>query len=395
MDRIILHIDVNNAFLSWTAVDLLNKGYKYDIRNSYSVIGGDESKRHGVVLAKSLPCKKIGIKTAETLYQARKKCRVVKVYSPDYDLYQRMSKELFKLISTYTSDIEIYSIDECFLDYTPVKNLYGDEVRFAHALKDEIENVLGFTVNIGIGNNKLCAKMASDFTKPNKVHTLYKEEVKTKMFPLDVGELFGVGKQSTKKLKKIGINTIEDLAKSEVNDLCKYFKNTSNKMIEAANGIDNSIVKIEKEGRVSISSSKTLRTDVDSIAFLNKQLEHIAASLGRQLRKEKRYCNVVAVILKDEFFKMSTHQMKLHNPTDLDKDIFEASKKLLLEMKKESKVRLIGIRLDKLVKDPNYQLSIFEKNKRIKKDNELQYIVDEINDKYDNKISKASLYDWF
>ena len=171
-----MHIDVNNAFLSWTAIDLLNKGSKYDIRNSYAVIGGDEKARKGIVLAKSNPAKKLGVVTGEPLYQARKKCRALKTYPMNYPFYQKMSSKLFHLIRKYTPDIEIASIDECYLDYTKVKKLYGDPYEFAKKLQKEINDTLKFTVNIGIANNKLCAKMASDFSKPNKIHTLYKEE---------------------------------------------------------------------------------------------------------------------------------------------------------------------------------------------------------------------------
>ena len=178
MKNIIFHIDVNNAFLSWSALDLLNQGFKYDIRNSYAVIGGDETKRRGIVLAKSNSAKKVGIVTGETLYSARKKCKVLKVYPPNYNFYQKKSKELFELLGKYTDDIEPFSIDECFLDYTKIKHFYGDEVKFAYKLKTEIKEKLGFTVNIGIANNKLCAKMASDFLKPDRVHTLYEEENK-------------------------------------------------------------------------------------------------------------------------------------------------------------------------------------------------------------------------
>ena len=195
-----MHIDVNNAFLSWTAIDLLNHGYKKDIRNIEAVIGGDEEARHGIVLAKSTPAKKLGIVTAETLYQARKKCPKLEIYPPNYPYYVEMSRKLFELISKYTPDIEVFSIDECFLEYTHVKNLYGDPIKFAYKLKDEIYNTLGFTVNIGIAENKLCAKMASDFEKPNKVHTLFKDEIETKMWPLDVGELLWIGKKSKERL---------------------------------------------------------------------------------------------------------------------------------------------------------------------------------------------------
>ena len=204
MDRIVMHIDVNNAFLSWTAIYLLEHGYDKDIRHICAVIGGDESSRHGIVLAKSTPAKKYGIVTAETLYQARKKCPNLEVYPSNYQYYQKKSEELFSLISSYTPDIEKFSIDECFLEYTYVKNLYGDPVEFAYKLKDEIKNKLGFTVNIGIANNKLCAKMASDFEKPDKVHTLFMDEVQTKMWPLDVGDLLWIGKKTKLKLNQLG-----------------------------------------------------------------------------------------------------------------------------------------------------------------------------------------------
>ena len=140
MERIIMHIDVNNAFLSWTAIDLLNKGYKYDIRDSFAVVGGDESKRRGIVLAKSMKAKKVGIRTAETLYSARKKCPALRIYEPNYKWYVEMSNKMFNLINKYTPDIEIVSIDECFIDYGKIIKLYGDPVAFAYKLKDEIKS---------------------------------------------------------------------------------------------------------------------------------------------------------------------------------------------------------------------------------------------------------------
>ena len=164
MDRIIMHIDVNNAFLSWSAIDLLNKGSKYDIRNSYAVIGGDEKARRGIVLAKSMPAKKQGVVTAETLYQAKKKCPAIRIYPPNFEFYNMMSHKMFEILYSYTPDIEIASIDECYLDYGKIKKMNGDEVEFAYKIKKEIYDKLGFTVNVGVANNKLCAKMASDFS---------------------------------------------------------------------------------------------------------------------------------------------------------------------------------------------------------------------------------------
>lgn len=391
---IIFHIDVNNAFLSWTALELLNQGYKYDIRNSYAVIGGDEENRHGIVLAKSMSAKKLGVKTGESLFEARKKCPVLKSYKANYEWYQQNSKALFKLLSKYSPDIEVASVDECYLDYGKVKKLYGDELEFAKKLKEEIKEELGFTVNIGIANNKLCAKMASDFSKPDKIHTLYDYEVKEKMWPLSVGELFGIGKKTNVKLKMLGINTIEDLAKSQVKDLYPYFKNQAVKMINSANGIDNSIVSSNIDEPKGISNSTTLARDLSNKEEIKKILHAISENVGLSLRKQKKYTSVIAVQLKDKYFKSFSHQKKLKNPTNLTSEIYKTSCDLLDEMWNNIPVRLIGIRLDQLSDYATHQVSLFEDLSSRDKNNELEHVVDEIKEKYGIKsINKASLID--
>ena len=391
MENIIFHIDVNNAFLSWTAVKLLNSGYKYDIRNSYAIIGGDESGRHGIVLAKSTPAKKLGIKTAETIYSAKKKCRVLKVYPPDYELYRRMSKSLFNLLSKYTCDIEIASIDECYLDYGKVKNLYGDEILFAEKLKKEIYDTLGFTVNIGIANNKLCAKMASDFSKPNKIHTLYKSEIETKMWPLDVGELFGIGKKTEEKLHHMGIHTIHDLAFANENKLSITFKNMAKNMIDSANGIDSSRV-ITYEEVKGIGNEITLSKDVSNRSELHKCLFSLANKVASRIRGENKYAYVVVVTLKDTYFKRKSHQKKLKNATNTTNEIYEVSKKIFDEMWNGEPVRLIGIRLDNLVVNNFHQVSLFEEITNKVDDEKLEKLLDSLQKKYGkNVIDKASL----
>ena len=379
MERIIMHIDVNNAFLSWTAVDLLNKGYKVDIRKEVSVIGGDETKRRGIVLAKSIPAKKEGIQTAETLYIARKKCPRLKIYSPNYELYKTMSNNLFSYLKKYTSDIEIVSIDECFLDYGKVKRIYGDEIKFAYKIKNEIYNLYGFTVNIGIANNKLCAKMASDFTKPNKVHTLFSNEIKEKMWPLYIGDLYGIGKKSAEKLVKIGICKIEDLALSTKEKLYPYFKNQSSYMINIANGIDDSEV---------ISETYTLLYDYDDINEINKELKRITESITNDLKKTKRYTSVIAVIIKDKYFKTNTHQLKLKNATDNKDEIYEVVKKLFKESWDETPVRLIGVRLDSLSNSNDYQISLFENIEEKVKDEKINKTIGELKKKFGDNIIK-------
>ncbi len=388
MERIIMHIDVNNAFLSWTALYLLKNGSKYDIRNSYAVIGGDEQTRSGIVLAKSTPAKRLGVVTGETLYSARKKCRVLKTYEPNFKFYSEMSNKMFNLISKYTPDIEIASIDECYLDYTKIKSMQGDQLEFAKKLQKEIYDELGFTVNIGIANNKLCAKMASDFTKPYKIHTLYDNEIQEKMWPLEVGELFGIGKKTVPKLNKINIFTIKDLANSKREELYKYFKNQSESMINWANGIDNSPVISKPRIPKGIGNEITLDHDVTDIKELYKYLLFLSEKVGQRIRKQNKYARVIVVILKDNNFKKYSHQKKLQTPTNNNEEIYNMAKIILREIYDDEKIRLIGIRLDNLTDKKIKQVSIFDK---IEEEKNIDEVVDKLNNKYKNIIKKATL----
>lgn len=387
-----MHIDVNNAFLSWSAIDLLNKGYKYDIRNSYAVIGGDEKKRSGIVLAKSTSAKKLGIVTAETLYSARKKCKVLKVYPPNFKFYNEMSNKFFSLLRKYTPDIEIASIDECYLDYGKVKSLYGDEVAFAYKIKDEIKNTLGFTVNIGIANNKLCAKMASDFSKPDKVHTLYENEVKEKMYPLDVGDLFGIGKRTVPKLNSLGIYKISDLALADPVMLEKYFKNQAYVMIKVANGIDDSIVDSNEYHPSCIGNEITLPHNISSKREAYDKLLILSEYVSKRLRKEEKYASVVCVTIKDEFLKRRSHQKKLLNETNIEKEIYKTACMIFDEFWNGENIRLIGIRLDGLTLSKKYQGSIFENVEKREHDEKIDKLIDNINFKFGkNTIKKAGI----
>lgn len=385
-----MHIDVNNAFLSWTAVNLLNNGYKYDIRDSYAVIGGDESKRAGVVLASSNLCKKRGVTAGETLYQARKRCPAIRVFPPNYNLYQEMSHKLFSYIRSYTPDIEIYSIDECFLDYTTVKNLYGEEIQFANKLKEEIYNKFGFTVNIGIGNNKLTAKMASELKKPNLVHTIYDYEVSKKMWPLPIEKLFGVGRRTAPIMRKMGINTIGDLAHYDELKLSKIFKNKAFKYIESAKGIDNTEVIIKAPDTKGISKTMTLIKDISNKEAIFKIIAEIANDISLVLRQQKRYAFVVVIIIRDQSFNNKTHQIKLKNPTNSSLEISRIAQKLFIDAWDLTPIRLIGVRLEALTYNNDYQLSLFEDVTKRENDITIEKVIDDINIKYGSKVIKSS-----
>jgi len=383
-----MHIDVNNAFLSWTAIDLLNHGYKYDIRNFCAVIGGDEENRRGVVLAKSINAKKVGIVSGESLFTARKKFPRLKVYPPNYEFYEEMSNKLFDLLSKYTPDIQKASIDECYLDYGKVKKLYGDEKEFAYKLKDEIKNTLGFTVNIGIANNMLCAKMASDFTKPDKVHTLYDYEIKEKMYPLPIGDLFGVGKSTALKLQSLGIKTIGELANFDITVLKRYFNNQALYLINSARGINNDEVDGSTYIPKGISNELTLSKDTNDYKELCNYLRKLSSLLARRVREQNKYANVIAVILKDKSFKRTTHQKKLKNPVNTEKEIYDISSKILKEMLGLEKIRLIGIRLDDLVVKTSYQTSLFEEENVDQNLEKLEKTIDKLKEKYGEDVIK-------
>lgn len=390
MDNIILHIDVNNAFLSWTAVDLLKQGYKTDIRNIEAIIGGDESKRHGIVLAKSMVAKKQGVKTAETIRDAKRKCNNLQIYPPNYKLYNEMSNKLFSLISNYTPDIEKLSVDECFIDYTKVKNLYGDPIKFAYRLKNEIKNKLGFTVNVGIANNKLCAKMASDFLKPDRVHTLFFNEIESKMYPLPIEELYGIGKSSSKKLRELGINKIGDLANSNSEYLYKYFKNQTIKIINSAKGIDDSVVVSKKNQAECISNSTTTSYNLNTFEDIYKYLYPLVENVSITLRKQNKYASLIGVILKDKYFKTYSHQRKLKNPTSNTEEIYNVAKQLIKELWNEEGIRLVGIQLSKFSTNLTHQISMFEDVKVVEKNNELDKVLDKLKETYGRDIIKKA-----
>ncbi len=362
-ERIIFHIDVNNAFLSWTAVALLKKGYKIDIRTIPSIIAGDEQKRQGIVLAKSPIAKKYGIKTAETIYQAKKKCPNIQIFSPDFKIYYEQSKNLFNYLKQYSPLIEQFSIDECFLDMTGTNYLYKDYLKLADKIRTEIYNLFGFTVNIGIGNNKLCAKMASDFEKPNKVHTLYKNEIEQKLWPLDVEDLFMCGKKSKIILNNLNIYTIKDLAYFDSKNLEKYFKNQAKYLKEAAWGIDYSKVETTKTSKnQSISISETLPFDMLDKEKIKEVLFRQIQEITRELRQKKLFARTIAIIYKNKNFVSYTAQTKLNNPSDNTSEIFKVLIKLFEKSFKNEPIRLIGIRLTDLQKTKEKQISIFDTN---------------------------------
>ena len=389
MQKQILHVDVNNAFLSWTAVDMLKQGSNIDIREIPSVIGGDESRRAGIVLAKSPKAKMFGISTGETLYQARMKCPRLKVYPGNYKMYKQYSEKLYQLLLQYTDKIERFSIDECFLDMT--NTLLGDTLlNKAYEINRRVKKELGFTVNVGVAHNKLLAKMASDFTKPDRVHTLFEEEIPSKMWPLPVSDLLMLGRKTIPKLYNMRIKTIGDLAKTDKTLMIKKFGKHGIMMWEYANGIDNSEVNYKFEKPKGIGNSTTLPVDISDIPKLEEVLLALTEQVTYRLRKYGLLANVVNVQLRTKDFEDKTHQRKLVQATSSTKDIYIQAKELLHEMYKiGTPIRLIGMRVDNLIEKDELQLSFFNQENTEKQD-KIDKVVDELKQKYGyNTITRA------
>ncbi len=390
MDKIIFHIDINNAFLSWTAVKLLQEGYDKDIRTIPSIIGGDEEKRHGIVLAKSPVAKKYGIKTAETIYSAKKKCPKLEVYPPDMGLYHHMSDQFFEYLKKYSPDIEKLSVDECFMDMSHSKYLYDALLQLAYHIKEEIYRLFGFTVNIGVATSKICAKMASDMEKPNKVHTLFPDEIARKMWPLPVDDLYMVGKNAAIKLHEIGINSIGDLANCDEKVLAKIFGKQGKVLWNYANGHSDDLSNHRETKNHSVSTSLTFSTDIGEKNKLLQTLYRQVDDLGKELRKKKLYTDTIAILYKTADFVSYSKQLKIPTLTNSTEMLSKYVVNLLDQSWNDEKLRNIGVQFSNLTPVNRKQISIFSDEQADNRDDNIQNTVDKINDHYGTSIIRQA-----
>ena len=348
MNRSIFHIDVNSAYLSWTAIDRLAKGDPIDLRLIPSIIGGDKEKRHGIVLAKSIPAKAFHITTGEPIVKALEKCPSLTIAAPDHNMYHEKSRQLMNYLKTLTPDIEQVSIDECYLDFSSIAGKYSSAQAAAALIKDTIYAQMGFTVNIGISDCKVLAKMASDFKKPNLVHTLFRHEIKEKMWPLPVSSLYMCGKSSVEELRKLEILTIGDLAKSDPDIISLHLKSHGRLLWEYANGIDESEVESIPADAKGIGNSTTLAQDASTLAAIHEVLLALSDSVAMRLRKANSLAYMISVEVKYHTFIKSSHQTTLTSPTNPTDTIYQTACKLFDELWDGTPVRLLGIRSSKL-----------------------------------------------
>ena len=391
----IFQIDVNSAYLSWTAVEQLKTGAKVDLREIPSIIGGDKKSRHGVVLAKSISAKKYGIRTGEPVVNAFRKCPNLAMEPPNHRMYREKSQKLMEYLRGFTTKIEQVSVDECYLDFTDIADRFPSPLDAAFLMKNGIRERFGFTVNIGISENKLLAKMASDFEKPDKVHTLFLREVPVKMWPLPLGELFMAGRSSVEALKKLEINTIGDLANADLSLIELHLKSHGKMLWEFANGIDHSPVQWEQAEAKGIGNSTTLAEDAATYEEVREVFAGLAESVGRRLRKAGQKANMVSMEIKYHDFQSMSHQTQLSKPTSDEQVLLDTACRLFQEAWTGEPVRLLGIRTAKLVDagEPE-QMSIFDLEPQKPVDEKRQRLnaaMNQIRKKYgDDAVMKAS-----
>ena len=388
MDRILFHIDVNSAYLSWSALKKLEEGAEYDLRTIPSIIGGDTSKRHGVVLAKSIPAKKFHIVTGEPVVNAFRKCPTLVTEPPDHALYEKRSRQLMDFLTSVCPDVEQVSIDECYMDYTPISGMYSSPMDAATWIKDQVRTRFGYTVNVGISDRKVLAKMASDFKKPDLVHTLFQREIPVKMWPLPVSSLFMCGRSSVEALKKLEILTIGDLAKADPAILQAHLKSHGKLLWEYANGIDDSWVITEPERQKGVGNSTTLTRDAATREEALRPLLALADSVGRRLRESGQLAGMVNVEIKYNTFQTVSHQTTLTVPTDSSDIIYRTACELFDKIWDGTPIRLLGIRTAKLQSfDAPVQMNLFDLNTSgpvSEKQHKLDAALDSIRSKYGN-----------
>ena len=358
---IIFHIDVNSAFLSWTALEHLKNGAEIDLRTIPSIVGGDQEKRHGIVLAKSVPAKAYGIQTAEPVVSAFRKCPTLTMVPPDHAMYSRRSNELMNYLQRICPDIEQVSIDECYMDFTPIAHKYTSPETAAAYIKDSVYEKFGFTVNVGISDRKVLAKMASDFKKPNLVHTLYANEIQQKLWPLPVSSLFMCGRSSAETLRNLGIQTIGDLAHTPLDIVTAHLKSHGATLWEYANGIDDSKIGIIPAKMKGVGNSTTLSEDLVTNEDAYVVLLRLAESVGARLRASHETAAMISTEIKYATFRSVSHQTSLNTPTASTDTIYKTACQLFDELWDGTPIRLLGIRSSKLTADSEpVQLSLFD-----------------------------------
>lgn len=344
--RVIFHVDVNSAFLSWSAVEHLLNGGTLDYRTVPSAVAKHGENGGGIILAKSEQAKAYGVSTGEVVWMAKQKCPDLLLVPPDYCAYLRASNAMKDLLREYSPAVESFSIDECFLDMTGQEKFFGSPEKAAHLLKDRIKKELGFTVNVGIGACKATAKMASEFQKPDRVHTLWPHEIRTKLWAQPIDFLFMAGRRTVVALQRIGVHTVGDMARLSPELVKERFGKNGITLWHYANGRDDSpVCEGDAPAPKSISKSVTVDHLLSTKEECGDVLLYIAEELAYKLMDKGMNASVIAVAVKDENYQYRSKQQRFEEPLFHYSDIFDKAMDIFHSLYFGGKIKYIGLSL--------------------------------------------------
>ena len=320
-NRVILHCDMNGFFAS---VELLDYP---ELRDKPMAVCGDPESRHGIILAKNEIAKRYGIVTAETLWQARKKCPDLQTVPPHHKKYQHYSRLINEIYLQYTDMVEPFSVDESWLDVTASQKLFGNGKQIADKIRNQVKKELGLTLSAGVSFNKKKKKMGSDYKKPDATTVITQENYKNILWPLDIRDLFFVGKATADKLQGIGIHTIGQLAESDRHTVTALLGKQGNIIHDYANGLDQTPVSRfdEREDVKSIGNGSTFRRNLEGIQDIRTAVIALSDTVAVRLRQKKKKAFGVKVDIKDPSLKVISRQQQLDNPTNLAENIADTA----------------------------------------------------------------------
>jgi len=390
-NKVIFHIDVNSAYLAWEALERLKEkeGETQDLRKILAIVGGDPATRRGIVLSKSQLCKPYKIITGESLMSALKKCPELTIVPARFGVYEKYSEDMITYLGQFSDRVQQYSIDEAFVDYTHMEPHFGPPMVAADKIRNGIKEKFGFTVCVGVGPNKLLAKMATELRAPDFTNSLFLDEIE-KMWALPIEDLFMAGRATTPKLRRIGIQTVGDLAHFEVRHLVPHFKSFAHMLWRYANGIDDSEVKVSHGPAKSIGNSTTTPYDITNYEDANRILLHLCESIGKRLRKSNVAAAVISVGIRDKNFEYYSHQKKIGIPTDSTTELYRHTVKVFKEGWRKEPIRQLGVRAEKLCNGQFTQISLFDRGET-EKFKKIDRSVDTIRERFGDKaVMRAS-----
>ena len=376
MSRVILHIDMNAFFAACHIVD------NPSLKGKPVAVGSNTGK--GVLSTASYEARKYGVNSAMPVFMAKKKCPDLIIVESDFDLYHRKSAEFLNVIKRYSPVIEVASVDECYVDITQSILNIKDPLGYIKEIQDSIYNETGLGCSIGVAPNKFLAKMASDYKKPMGITVIRKKDVPGILWPIDIGDMFGVGKKTAPRLREKGINTIGDLAQStDIDTLRSILGKNYYFLVRAANGEGDDVVNTQDEDPKSIGNSVTLSENTTSVDEMEKVLGELLDSTLDRMNKSSLECKGVSITIRYSDFSNVTRSSSFKDKTNDRKVLYSRIIKLLEENYQEGReVRLLGVTLRNLeeVRDKVKQLNLFEYQKEVD-DDKVKKIINEINNK--------------